>query len=144
MVKKGTAIPLMSFGVLDEQGNVVRDPNFKDLPTVPEVYEQPRPEAVGCCLRGVRRVPRRRLHLPEGSVGDRRDSRVRAEVPDRGRPELKNNQKFEQARQADLGDYPVYRGDQVEGALSKAFNISDSVKQYVLEMLKTKYDTTVQ
>ena len=145
MVKKGTAIPLMSFGVLDEQGNVVRDPNFKDLPTVPEVYEQ---------LYGQK---------PSGAAYEayvaflaagctyQKGLWVTAETPESVRksliaavPELKNNQKFEQARQADLGDYPVYRGDQVEGALSKAFNISDSVKQYVLEMLKTKYDTTVQ
>lgn len=145
MVDKGTAIPLMSFGVLDDQGNVVRDPNFKDLPTVPEVYEQ---------LYGQK---------PSGDAYDayvaflaagctyQKGLWVTSDTPDSVRnafisavPALKDNEKFAQAREADLGNYPVYRGDEVEGALDKAFNISDSVKQYVLQMLETEYDTTVQ
>jgi hypothetical protein len=30
----------MSFGQLDDSGNIVRDPAVPDLPTVPEVYEK--------------------------------------------------------------------------------------------------------
>lgn len=40
LVNEGKAVPLMSFGVLNDKGEVVRDPNFKNLPTVPEVYEK--------------------------------------------------------------------------------------------------------
>ena len=40
MVKSGQAIPMMSWGSLDENGNVVRDPTFPDLPSFPEIYEQ--------------------------------------------------------------------------------------------------------
>src|SRR5688572_6816969 len=39
LVKAGKAVPLFSLGVLDEKGNLVRDPNFKDLPNFAEVYE---------------------------------------------------------------------------------------------------------
>ncbi len=39
-VKTGEAIPLMSWGALDADGNVVRDATFPDLPSFPEVYEQ--------------------------------------------------------------------------------------------------------
>ena len=39
LVKAGKAVALYSFGILDEKGNVVRDPNFKDLPSFPEAYE---------------------------------------------------------------------------------------------------------
>lgn len=38
-VHDGRAVPLMSLGVLDEDGSIVRDPTFPDLPTVEEVYE---------------------------------------------------------------------------------------------------------
>lgn len=145
MVKKGDAIPLMSFGVLNDQGEVVRDPNFKDLPTVPEVYEKlygHKPSgpgydayvaflAAGCTYQ-------KGLWATAETPKSVRDAFIAA-VPD-----LKNSEKFEQARAADLGNYPVYTGDEVQGALDKAFNISDSVKKYVLDMLKTKYDTTVQ
>ena len=40
LIKEGKAIPLMSFGQLDDSGNIVRDPAVPDLPTVPEVYEK--------------------------------------------------------------------------------------------------------
>ena len=39
LVEEGKAVPLMSFGFL-EDGEIVRDPNVPDLPTVEEVYEQ--------------------------------------------------------------------------------------------------------
>ncbi len=40
LVKEGSALPVMSWGALDGQGNLVRDPNFPDLPHFAEVYEQ--------------------------------------------------------------------------------------------------------
>ncbi len=39
LVKKGTAIPLMTWGMLDKAGNLVRDPTFPNLPHVGEVYK---------------------------------------------------------------------------------------------------------
>ena len=38
LVEAGQAVPLFSWGVLDEAGNVVRDPTFPDLPSFPEAY----------------------------------------------------------------------------------------------------------
>ncbi len=38
-VEEGSAVPLYSLGQIDEKGNVVRDPQFPDLPTVKEAYE---------------------------------------------------------------------------------------------------------
>lgn len=40
LVKEGTAIPIMTWGSLDDDGNLVRDPTFPDLPHFAEVYEQ--------------------------------------------------------------------------------------------------------
>ncbi|MCE3291244.1 MAG: hypothetical protein K0Q84_181 [Arthrobacter sp.] len=40
IAKEGKATVLMSFGQLNESGEVIRDPNFPDVPTVPEAYEQ--------------------------------------------------------------------------------------------------------
>jgi tripartite-type tricarboxylate transporter receptor subunit TctC len=39
LVKEGSAIPIMSWGALDAQGNLIRDPNFPDIPHFAEVYE---------------------------------------------------------------------------------------------------------
>ena len=45
LVEEGKAIPLYSFGILDGEGNLVRDPAFADLPTPKEVYEECNGEA---------------------------------------------------------------------------------------------------
>ena len=39
LVEAGTAVPMMSWGALDEDGNIVRDPTFPDMPTFKEVGE---------------------------------------------------------------------------------------------------------
>lgn len=39
LVAAGQAVPLFSWGVLDAEGNVVRDPTFPDLPSFVEAYE---------------------------------------------------------------------------------------------------------
>lgn len=40
LVESGEAIPLFSFGALDENGNLIRDPSFPKLPHFGEVYEE--------------------------------------------------------------------------------------------------------
>ncbi|GGJ76447.1 Bug family tripartite tricarboxylate transporter substrate binding protein [Virgibacillus salexigens] len=39
-VENGKAVPLYSLGQIDENGEVVRDPQFPDLPTVKEIYKE--------------------------------------------------------------------------------------------------------
>ena len=39
LVKDGIATPLFSWGVIDHDGNLARDPNFPDLPHLGEAYE---------------------------------------------------------------------------------------------------------
>lgn len=39
MVDEGTAVPLFSFGVIDAEGKVQRDPTFPELPSFVEAYE---------------------------------------------------------------------------------------------------------
>lgn len=145
MVDKGQAVPLMSFGVLDDNGNVVRDPNFKDLPTVPEVYQM---------LYGKK---------PSGAAHDAYVAFLAAgfsfeksvwatpQTPEGVRqavigavPTLKDDKKFEQQRKDSLGDYPLHSGPEVSKALKKALTVPDSVKKYVFDMLKNEYHTSVQ
>ncbi|MDO5614089.1 MAG: tripartite tricarboxylate transporter substrate-binding protein [Paracoccus sp. (in: a-proteobacteria)] len=39
LVQAGTAVPLFSYGVLDAEGNIQRDPTFPDIPHFAEAYE---------------------------------------------------------------------------------------------------------
>ena len=40
LVEAGQAVPIMTWGALDDAGNIVRDPTFPDIPTFKEVYAQ--------------------------------------------------------------------------------------------------------
>jgi tripartite-type tricarboxylate transporter receptor subunit TctC len=39
MIKSGMAVPLFTFGVVNEEGQIERDPALPDVPTVPEFYK---------------------------------------------------------------------------------------------------------
>ena len=45
LVEAGTAVPLFSYGVLDAEGNVQRDPSFPEIPHFVEAYEMMHGEA---------------------------------------------------------------------------------------------------
>jgi tripartite-type tricarboxylate transporter receptor subunit TctC len=45
LVDAGTAVPIFSWGVLDDAGNLIRDPAFPDLPHFAEAYEMMKGEA---------------------------------------------------------------------------------------------------
>lgn len=145
MVDKGKAVPLMTFGVLDEDGNVVRDPNFKDLPTVPEVYKMlygTKPsgdayDAYVAFLAAGFTFQKSVWATPETPKS------VRQKVID-AVPTLRKDKKFEKQRKDSLGNYPLQSGPEVTTALHKALKVSDSVKKYVFDMLENDYHTSVQ
>lgn len=39
LVKNNLAVPLFSWGAIDAQGKLIRDPNFPDMPNIAEAYE---------------------------------------------------------------------------------------------------------
>jgi len=39
MIEEGLAVPMMSWGAIDAEGNIVRDPTFPDIPSFAEVCE---------------------------------------------------------------------------------------------------------
>lgn len=143
LVDEGKAVPLMSFGVI-EDGEIVRDPNVPDLPTVEEVYQQlngsepsgPSYEAYRAFL-----VPgfvyQKGIWANEGTP----DSIVQA-FWDAVEP-ISNDEDFKASSEEVLGGYPLYSGEEAKDDLLEAFQIKPDVRQYTLDMLKTKYDTTV-
>ena len=145
MVDKGEAVPLMSFGVLDDQGKVKRDPNFKDLPTVPEAYKmlygtKPSGEAYQAYVAFLAAG-----FAFEKSVWATPDTpkALRQQLID-AVPTLRKDKKFEKQRKDSLGDYPLHSGPEVATALKKALTVSDSSKKYIFDMLKNDYHTSVQ
>ena len=144
MVDAGQAVPLMSFGVL-EDGEIVRDPNVPDLPTVEEVYEQLNGKAPeGPAYEAYRSflipgyVYQKGLWANEGTP----DEIVQAFWD--AAETLADDEEFHAAAEDVLGGYPLFPGEIAQDDLLEAFQIEEDVRQYTLDMLAEKYDTTIE
>jgi tripartite-type tricarboxylate transporter receptor subunit TctC len=144
MIEKGQAVPLMSFGQIDESGKVVRDPAFPDLPTVEEAYKEIKGEE------------------PSGAAYDAYKAFLAAGYPfqkglwaNAGTPDsiaqpfwdaaekLQDDKAFQTEGKKVLGGYPLYSGRKVKDQVADAFDISEEARAHVLKVLEEKYDTKV-
>lgn len=144
LVKAGKAVPLFSLGVLDDKGNVVRDPNFKDLPSFAEVYELmhgkkpsgPAYEAWKAILKmGV--MANKSILLPAGTpqpIVEAWRSAVQKTLDD---PE------FEAGAAKVIEGYPQFVGEAGRPIMTDATTLSPEVWEWLKNFLKTKHDVTL-
>jgi tripartite-type tricarboxylate transporter receptor subunit TctC len=144
LVEEGKAVPLMSFGFL-EDGEIVRDPNVPDLPTVEEVYEQfngEKPSGQAYDAYRAFLIPgyvyQKGLWANEGTP----DSVVQAYYD--AVEKISNDPQFQKNSEEVLGGYPMYTGEEVADEVRKSFEIAPESREYVINLLKTKYDTTIE
>ena len=143
LVKKGEAIPLFSWGVLDGNGNLVRDPNFADLPHFEEAYEivhGKKPsgiewEAMRAFL--IAGFPAQKLLvLPKGTSDDIVETyraAVRAMIKD---PE------YLAKRDATIGEYEQVTDAAGEKLYQSGTTISPEARKWVQEFLNKEYKVT--
>jgi len=144
LVKAGKAVPLFALGVLDEKGNLVRDPNFPDLPSFAEVYEimhgkqpsGPAFEAWKAILQmGV--MANKSLLLPAGTpqpIVEAWRSAVQKTLAD---PE------FEAKAAAVIEGYPQFVGEAARPIMKDATTLSPEVWDWIKNFLKTNHDVTL-
>ena len=144
LVEDGTAVPLFSLGQVDEEGEIVRDPNFPDLPTVVEVYEQiygeqPDPAALETyrAILALTYTYQKALWVPEDTPDEALEL-LRSTAEDMGA-----DPKFQKAAAEVLGGYPLDASPDLAGRIHEAYQVDDSVRQDVLELLETDYDITI-
>ncbi len=145
MVEAGLAVPLFSWGALDDDGNIVRDPTFSDIPSFREVCEA----TAACETEGVAwdawraffiaGFPAQKLiylpgNTPDDVVEMYREG-VRAVL---ARPD------FAELSEAELGVYPQLVGNGARNAHNLATTISPEAKQYVLDWLREDYGVTLE
>lgn len=144
LVEDGTAVPLFSLGQVDESGEIVRDPNFPDLPTVVEAYEelhgeQPDPEALETyrAILALTYTYQKALWVPEDTPDEALELlRSTAE-------EMGSDPEFEKAAAEVLGGYPIDASPDLAERIGEAYRVDDSVREDVLELLETDYDITI-
>lgn len=143
LVKEGKAVPLMSFGMLKD-GEIVRDPNVPDLPTVEEVYQKvhgKKPSGPAYDAYRAFLIPgyvyQKGLWANEGTP-DHIVEAYRDSVD-----KIAKDPEFRTSSEEVLGGYPLYSGKEAEADLKEAFEISPETRTYTLNMLESRYDVTL-
>lgn len=144
LVDAGKAVPMMSWGSLDESGKIIRDPTFPDLPTFKEVCEATR----GCETSGpaweawrsffIAGFPSQKIaFLPAGTPQDVIDVYVQAFADIRARDD------FATISAKRLGKYPIYVGEEASSALSDAIRVDADAKAFIITWLRDEFGVSL-
>ncbi len=140
LVEEGKAVPIMTWGALDKDGNVVRDPTFPDIPTFKEVYQQVKGSAPsGDAWEAwkaffVAGFPAQKMvFLPNGTSQDIIDTYSDAFKTITERPD------FAEISKKRLGVYPQSTGEAAKLKLIQGTVVADSAKQWIKTWLQQRY-----
>ena len=140
LVEAGTAVPMMTWGSLSADGEIVRDPTFPDMPTFKEVCEA----TDGCETSGpawdawkaffIAGFPSQKIaFLPTGTDPEIVETFSNAFAKIAARPD------FKEISAKRLGKYPMYTGAAAKGALANAITVNEEAKTYVKAWLKDDF-----
>lgn len=138
----GKAVALMSWGAVNDQGEVVRDPSFPGLPSFKEVYtrikgEEPAGPAweawKSFMIAGY--AAQKMIFLPKDTPDEilaawREAARKTVSAPD-----------FAAASARVLGDYEQKAGEAAQPLFDIALNVDPKAKRWVIDWLNATYDT---
>ena len=144
LVEAGTAVPMMTWGALDDDGNIVRDPTFPDIPTFKEVCEA----TDGCETSGeqwdawkaffIAGFPAQKMvFLPAGASNDAIVTYTKAFE------DVKARADFSEISAARLGLYPQMTGAAAQTAMDSATQVSAEAKDFVVNWLQEKYGVSL-
>ena len=145
LVEAGTAVPWFSFGALDDDGDIVRDPTFPDMPTFKEVCEA----TDGCETSGeswdawkaffVAGFPAQKMvFLPAGASADAIATYTAAFEAVKARAD------FAEISTGRLGVYPQLTGPAAQTALDSATVVTQEAKDFVISWLSERYGVVLQ
>ncbi|SHE51037.1 tripartite tricarboxylate transporter substrate binding protein [Vibrio gazogenes] len=142
LVKEGKAIPLFSFGVVDDQGHLQRDPNFPDLPHFGEVYQLAKGDIDSSQGFKVWRsffiagfVAQKVFFLPKSTPQEVQDAWRDAMIKLVAEPD------FQKRAKEILGNYQQLTGTEVDQAVNAILSLDENSKKWVAKWLKEKYNT---
>ncbi|WP_222273002.1 Bug family tripartite tricarboxylate transporter substrate binding protein [Modestobacter marinus] len=140
IAEDGTAVPLMSFGQIDESGQVVRDPNFPDIPTVAEVYEELNGQAPSGEEFEAYKTLLELTYTYQKSMWVPHDTPPEAVATLRESADaLGKSAEFQEAAADVLGGYPLLADEQLADSVSNAYTVDPDVRKYLIDLLHTDY-----
>ena len=143
LVAQGKAVPMMTWGSLDSNGTIVRDPTFPDMPTFKEVCQA----TSGCETSGeaweawkaffVAGFPVQKIaFLPAGTPADVVETYTKAFDA------VRNRADFAEISSKRVGKYSVFVGPEAKQATVAGTTVSADAKSFVLSWLKDAYGWT--
>lgn len=144
LVEDGSAVLLFSLGQLDEAGAVVRDPNFPDVPTVLEVYQEQNggdPPAdkltAYTTMLGLTYTYQKALWVPATTPAPA--VKTLSETSER----LGADPAFQAAAEKVLGGYPLDAGPDLQQRIAAAYQVDEATQGYLRTLLKNSYNIVV-
>jgi len=137
----GKIVPLFSWGILDDNGDLQRDPTFPNLPHLGEVYEtlygkKPSGNAFSAwkTFYAAGFSAQKMIFLPKGVSADV------LETYENAVKKVLDNENFKKSRIKNLGVYEQTVGIKAKKLKELATTVSDEDKQWVKDWLTKKYN----
>lgn len=140
LVDAGQAVPLFSWGVLDAEGKIIRDPNFPDIPSFPEAYEMMTGKApegddyyayVAFFIAG---FPAQKMAILPKDTPDDIVAAYSAAFE-----AMKQDPDYQANKEAVLGSYEQVTGSEAEALFKLGTTISEQNRKNVVDMLGADY-----
>ena len=140
LVEAGTAVPLFSWGVLDDDGNLIRDPAFPDLPHFAEAYETMKGEAPSgpeydayFAFFTAGFPAQKMVFVPGGTPQEIVDAYAAAFEA------MKDDPDYVEGVETVLGGYGQVTGDAAQALFEKGTVIAPELRDQVVDMLAADY-----
>lgn len=144
LVEEGSAVPLYSLGQTDENGNLIRDGQFPDLPTVEEVYEEIYNESPSGELWDAYK------QIVSASYTLNKVIWVHKEAPEnhitlleKGMQSLREDENFSEKSTDILEGYDTFIGEDLSERIESSFSISPTTREWIRVYLKDKFDVNI-
>ena len=144
LVEGGLAVPMMTWGALDNDGNIVRDPTFPDIPTFMEVCDAtPACSTEGAAWEAWRAFfiagfPAQKMIFLPGSTSD---EVVQAYTD--ALNEIIARDDFAALAEATLGVYPQMTGAGATAAFNLGTQVPDEARDFVINWLQERYGVSL-
>lgn len=141
LVEEGKAVPIMSWGVMNANGELQRDPTFPDLPHFAEVYEMIHGQEPQGTEFNVWRsffvagfAAQKGIFLPKDTPQEIVQAWRKAAQ------EVVESEEFKTRSPQILGSYPQAVNENAENAFRMALNISEQDQQWIRNWLTQNYN----
>ncbi|WP_244275447.1 type 2 periplasmic-binding domain-containing protein [Oceanobacillus kimchii] len=144
LVEEDKATPLYSLGQIDADGNLIRDPQFPELPTIEEIYvdiygRKPTGEVWQAYKQtvGASYTMNKVIWVHKDAPGHYQELLKEAMTT------LIKDEGFKTHSEEILEGYDTYIGDELNEQINQSFSINAETKQWIIDYLQDNFDIDI-